>query len=105
MAQGTGQPGQGRLIELTASELKLCELCGWLNLDSNSECFVCGWHGKFDHNPEAIRAAVELAVRRHGQLGLEHLTDVRTYRAPKPKTLKMKIRLWFLSVLRRLRRK
>jgi hypothetical protein len=105
MAQGTGQPGQGRLIELTTSELKLCELCGWLNLDSNSECFVCGWHGKFNHDSEAIKAAVELAIRRHGRLELEHLTDVRTYRQPKPKTLKAKFLFWLHGFLRRIRRK
>ena len=103
MARGTGQ--QGRMIELTTSELKLCELCGWLNLESNSECFVCGWHGQFEHNPEAIKAAVELTVRQHGRLELQHLTDLRTYREPPPPTLKTKlIRLWH-GMLRRIRRK
>ena len=98
MARGTGQPGQGRLIELTPSELKLCELCGWLNLETNTECFVCGWHGTFEHNPEAIRAAVELTVRQHGRLELQHLTDLRTYRQPEPPTLKTKMIRWWRGI-------
>src|SRR5437868_3229483 len=82
MARETGQPGQGRATAFTETELKICELCGWLNLESNEECFVCGWHGRFEQDPELVRAAVELAVRRYGRLELQHLTDLRTYRQP-----------------------
>jgi len=96
MARQIGQQGQQETT-FGAAELKLCELCGWLNLDSNEECFVCGWHGHFEHRAEFVRAAAELASLRHGRLELQHLTDVRTYRKPAPPTLKSRLR----TVLRR----
>jgi len=89
---------QGRLTTYRDTDLKICELCGWLNLDSNDECFVCGWHGRFEHNPEVIRAAMELAVRRYGRLELQHLTDPRTYRRPAPPTLRSRCRAWLAHV-------
>ncbi len=98
MARETGQPGQGRATAFTETELKICELCGWLNLESNEECFVCGWHGRFEQDPELVRAAVELAVRRYGRLELQHLTDLRTYRQPPPPTFKTRFRAWWRRV-------
>jgi hypothetical protein len=90
---------QGRLTTYRETDLKICELCGWLNLDSNDECFVCGWHGRFEHNPEVIRAAMELAVRRYGRLELQYLTDPRTYRQPAPPTLRSRFCAWMARVL------
>ena len=94
---------QGRINTFRETDLKICELCGWLNLDTNEECFVCGWHGRFEHNPEVVRAAVELAVRRHGRLELQHLTDPRTYRQPDPPTLRTRFRAWLRKVFNWLR--
>ena len=82
MPREAGQQGQGRTTVFRESEMKICELCGWLNLETNTECFVCGWHGRFERDPEVVHAAVELAVRRYGRLELQHLTDPRTYRQP-----------------------
>lgn len=46
------------------SGLKCCPLCGVLNAVQNASCFVCSWHGAFDHDPELIEAAlVELLSR------------------------------------------
>ena len=104
MARETGQPGQGRAETFHETELKICELCGWLNLETNAECFVCGWHGRFEQEPDMVRAALELAVRRHGHLELQHLTDLLTYRRPEPPTFRTRCRrLWrrFLSRFRR----
>jgi hypothetical protein len=95
MPKETGQPGQGRNVAFRETDLKICDLCGWLNLESNVECFVCGWHGHFEHDPEVIRAAIELAVRRHGRLELQHLTDPRTYREPVSPTLISRVSAWF----------
>lgn len=95
MSREAGPQGQGRVSTFRESELKICELCGWLNLESNTECFVCGWHGHFETNPEVVRAAMELAVRRHGRLELKHLTDASTYRQPPAPTLGSRIRAWF----------
>ncbi len=92
MASKAGAQGQGRVTAFRETELKICELCGWLNLESNTECFVCGWQGLFEQNPEVVRAAVELAVRRYGRLELQHLTDPRTYRKPAPPTWRSRLR-------------
>lgn len=69
------QPGHQSLIQET--ELKICDLCGGLNLESNEECFVCGWRGRFLRNSDMVRAAVDLTVRRFGRLELQHVTDTR----------------------------
>ena len=98
MTREAGPQGQGRVTTFRESELKICELCGWLNLESNTECFVCGWHGHFEQSPEVVRAAVELAVRRYGRLELQHLTDPRTYRKPAPPTFRTRARAWFRRV-------
>lgn len=39
---------------LPIENLKRCPLCGVLNAIHNAECFVCRWHGEFDHDPERI---------------------------------------------------
>jgi hypothetical protein len=82
MAKETGQHGFGRTGIIQESELKICDLCGSLNLGSNIECFVCGWHGRFERSHDVVRAAIEIAVRRHGRLELQHLTNAETYCAP-----------------------
>jgi hypothetical protein len=99
----TKQPGSGRTVAFREEDLKICDLCGWLNLDTNTECFVCGWHGRFEHDPEIVRAALELATRRYGRLELQHLTDLRTYREPPPPPLKARFRHWFRRMWRWLR--
>lgn len=40
---------------LRADNLKCCPLCGGLNAVHNAECFVCRWHGAFDHDPDRIQ--------------------------------------------------
>lgn len=94
MPRDAEQQGQGRVTVFRESDLKICELCGHLNLESNSECFICGWHGRFEHAPDVVRAAVELAVRRYGRLELQHLTDPRTYREPVPPRTRSRFREW-----------
>ena len=84
MAKEAGQQRFGRASSIQESELKICDLCGSLNLGSNVDCFVCGWHGHFEHNHDVVRAAVEMAVRRHGRLELQHLTNMRTYSESRP---------------------
>jgi hypothetical protein len=96
MSGEAGQPG--RIAVFRESDLKICELCGHLNLDRNPECFVCGWHGRFEHSPEVIRAAVELAVRRYGRLELHYLTDPRTYRDAAPSPRRSRFVAWLLRV-------
>lgn len=92
MAREAGSQRQGRDSAFHESELKICELCGWLNLETNAECFVCGWHGRFVHDPDVVHAAMELAVRRYGRLELQHLTDSRLYRQAAPPTWRSRFR-------------
>ena len=103
MPRETGQEGQGRTTLIRENELKICELCGWLNLEVNSECFVCGWHGRFERDREVVHAAVELAVRRYGRLELQHLTDLRTFREPIPLTWRDRLNLFVQTLFARFR--
>ena len=41
-------------MRLAIDSLKCCPLCGAVNAAQNGECFVCRWHGRFDHDPERI---------------------------------------------------
>ena len=98
-----GEAGQSRArseIELRESDLKKCELCGWLNLVSNSECFVCGWRGRFERSPDAIHTSVELMIRRFGRIDLDHLTNARTYRRHVPLSLRSRVVRWLRRLLR-----
>jgi hypothetical protein len=31
-----------------------CPLCGAINSTDNDECFVCTWHGAFEHDTELV---------------------------------------------------
>ncbi len=105
MAKETGHPGQGRAISFRETDLKICELCGWLNLEANEECFVCGWRGRFERDADLVRAAQELAVRKYGMLKLEHLTNESIYRQPRPLNLRTRWRAWQRRFWRWLRNK
>jgi hypothetical protein len=84
MARETGQLGFRRTGTFREDELKICDLCGSLNLASNSDCFICGWTGHFEQNRDIVHTAVEIVVQRHGRLELQYLTDIRTYREASP---------------------
>jgi hypothetical protein len=75
-----GQHGFRRTGTFQEDELKVCDLCGSLNLASNTDCFVCGWRGHFERSHDAVRTAVEIAVQHYGRLELDNLTDIQTYR-------------------------
>lgn len=40
--------------KLAVSNLKRCPVCGTVNSKLNHECFVCRWHGGFDHDPYSV---------------------------------------------------
>jgi hypothetical protein len=61
---------------ITDKDLKVCELCGALNLEDNEECFVCSWRGSFDRRPFVLQNARELVERNHGRLGRDLVTDI-----------------------------
>lgn len=94
MAKEARQQGPGRAGVFRESDLKVCDLCGHLNLESNVDCFVCGWHGHFERAPEVVHTAVELAIRRYGRLELQHITDSRTYQPVCPTVAPSRFRVW-----------
>jgi hypothetical protein len=93
MAKEIRQPGAGRPSVYRVEDLKVCDLCGHLNLNTNAECFVCGWHGHFEQTPEVIHPAMEAANRRYGRLELQHLTDLRTYQSPVETSVSVRFRM------------
>jgi len=40
--------------KLVVGNLMRCPLCRTVNTKLNVECFVCRWHGDFDHNPVSV---------------------------------------------------
>ena len=84
MAKETGQQGLRRTGTFHENELKICDLCGSLNLVTNNDCFVCGWTGRFERNQDVVHTAHEIAIQLHGRLELQDLTDIRTYRDNAP---------------------
>lgn len=62
------ESGPQEASALSASDLKICELCGALNMASNRECFVCRWRGRFERRADIVRLAIELAERHYGRL-------------------------------------
>lgn len=71
--QTAGSPEAGPFRE---NDLKICDLCGALNLAANRECFVCGWRGRFERRRHVVRVAMDDVERAYGKLALEDLTDV-----------------------------
>ena len=62
------ESGSQEAPAMSASDLKICDLCGALNLASNRECFICRWRGRFEQRTEFVRLAMELAQRQYGKL-------------------------------------
>lgn len=51
-------------IGLDTSRFKACPLCGALNARENAACFVCGWAGRFETDPELLEAGLREFVAR-----------------------------------------
>jgi hypothetical protein len=62
------ESGPQEASALSASDLKICDLCGALNLTGNRECFICRWRGRFEQRADIVRLAMELAERQYGRL-------------------------------------
>lgn len=88
MGPGVQRDGGGEMIwretegqagdTFQVTDLKICDLCGTLNLSLNELCFSCSWHGHFDTRPEVVRLAMEMVRGRDGAITLQHITDART---------------------------
>lgn len=71
------ESGPASARQFLASELKICVLCGALNLATNLACFVCGWKGEFERRQEIIQTAIEVVQNERGPLDRDQLTDPR----------------------------
>ncbi|HTQ10324.1 MAG TPA: hypothetical protein VMI31_09660 [Fimbriimonadaceae bacterium] len=40
---------------MAVENLMRCPLCGTVNSRLNVECFVCRWHGEFDHEARSVQ--------------------------------------------------
>lgn len=54
--------------KLATGHLKCCPLCDAVNATANGECFVCGWHGAFDHDSEHVEQGVMELIERCPEL-------------------------------------
>ncbi len=71
-------PGQIRPT-LSRKNVKLCDLCGTLNLDLNKECWTCRWHGGFSLDEQTIAFAWQRLETRYEEVRIEHVTARRTF--------------------------
>ncbi len=68
---------QRPLAPLSPKTVKLCELCGTLNLVTNKECWTCRWFGSFSQDPKTISLAWQRLETRYEEVRIEHVTGRR----------------------------
>ena len=71
-------PAQRLLPPLSRKTVKLCELCGTLNLETNKECWTCRWSGSFSQDPQTVSFAWERLTAQYEEVRIEHVTGRRT---------------------------
>ncbi len=71
-------PGQIRPT-ISRNQVKLCDLCGTLNLDTNKECWTCRWHGGFSRDEQTIAFAWQRIETQYEEVRAEHVTARRTF--------------------------
>jgi hypothetical protein len=66
----------------TGNDFKVCFFCGALNVVLTKECVICGWHGRFDFDPDSIRKAMQdlrMASENPGDYFASDETDLAEY--------------------------
>lgn len=58
------QTSSDSLPNISLANLKLCPLCDSLNARGNCSCFVCGWEGRFVHDPRKIRTSLVILLEQ-----------------------------------------
>lgn len=79
---------------LASESLKRCPLCDSLNSASNGECFACGWHGKFENDPDLVEEALDSLLARCPSLAEALATEDYDSRRP-----------WYVRVTRWFRKR
>ena len=64
---------------LSRENVKICGLCGTLNLEQNKECWTCRWHGDFSYNDQTIALAWQRLETQYEEVRVEHVTARRTF--------------------------
>lgn len=70
-------PVQRLLAPLSLQTVKLCDLCGTLNLETNLECWTCRWYGGFSRDTKTIALAWQRLETLYEEVRLEHVTGRR----------------------------
>jgi hypothetical protein len=65
--------------KISRENVKLCDLCGTLNLAANKECWTCRWHGGFKHDEATIALAWQRLENLYEEVRVEHVTARRTF--------------------------
>jgi hypothetical protein len=47
-----------------ATQFKVCPLCGGINSVEVHTCFVCSWHGEFEHDPVVVASSFDGLLER-----------------------------------------
>ena len=47
---------------LLLDSLKRCPLCEAVNAEASAACFVCGWAGEFQRDPDDLQASLDALV-------------------------------------------
>ena len=70
--------------------LKRCPVCGALNTYECKECFVCTWHGCFDHDSDSVEASLDEMIMR-----CPELVDAMMIEASMEESSSRPIKSWF----------
>ena len=63
---------------ITEKDVKLCELCGALNYNRNSECYICGWRGAFSSDGALVHMAMNRLYDQFECVEMAHITGKKT---------------------------
>ena len=64
-------------IKVSQKDVKLCELCGTLNLEHNKECWTCRWRGSFSRDERTVELAWQRLETQYEEVRMEHVTARR----------------------------
>lgn len=93
---------------ISQKNVKLCELCGTLNLLTNKECWTCRWRGSFSRHEQTIMLAWQRLESLYEEVRVEHVTARRSssvgdfgaaHPAPWPKRLAAGAAAWWQHIL------
>ncbi len=68
---------------IAQTNLKRCPLCNALNAQANGDCFVCGWHGEFDHDPFRIEESLIRLIYQCPDMQVESAPEPTPIERPK----------------------